>query len=210
MRLAIVPMKPLARAKARLAELFSPEERRRLSLAMLSDVVRAARALDRVWVLCSDDDAARVAESAGAEPRADKTPDGGLNASLDAATADALAEGVDGALVLSADCPAATADDVRALALGRGVVIGPNRTGTGTNALWRMPPDAIGSYFGPRSRQAHESVARSQGVPMAVVARQGIALDVDGPQDVAAAWRYPTLGQATRAALKSLGYPERS
>jgi len=60
MNLCIVPMKPLARAKARLAEVLSPEQRRALSLAMLEDVIGAARALDHVWVLHSDDDAAEV------------------------------------------------------------------------------------------------------------------------------------------------------
>jgi len=64
-------MKPLAQAKARLAPVLSPEERRSLSLAMLTDVVRAAGELDVVWVLNSDDDAAEAARAAGGEPRPD-------------------------------------------------------------------------------------------------------------------------------------------
>src|SRR5688572_27718997 len=82
MRLCIVPMKPLEHAKARLSDVLSPAERRALSLAMLEDVVRAATALDAVWVLNSDDDAAVVAARAGGEPRPDPTPSEGLNASL--------------------------------------------------------------------------------------------------------------------------------
>ena len=209
-RLCIVPMKPLARAKARLADVLSPDERRALSLAMLTDVVRAARTLERVWVLCSDDDAAATAEREGAQARPDPTPDGGLNASLDAATADAVKDGMRALLIVSADCPAATPDDVRAMALGRGVTLAPNRTGTGTNALWRMPPDAMPEcYFGERSRQAHESYARTHGIPFAIVARQRLALDVDSPADLATVFASGA-GDATRAALANLGYPQRA
>lgn len=209
MRFGIVPMKPLADAKARLAEVLSAEERRALSLAMLEDVILALGALDRVWVLNSDDVAADVADRLGAEPRFDPAPGQGLNASLAAATKHALDAGARGVLVLSADCPASTREDVRAIAIGPGVVLGPNLDLTGTNALWRMPPDAIEVHFGPRSRVAHQSVARGAGVPFAIVARQGIALDVDHPRDLDAAWDAPTLGRATRACLEKLGYPSR-
>jgi 2-phospho-L-lactate guanylyltransferase len=210
MRLCIVPMKPLADAKARLSEVLSPEERRALSLAMLEDVVRAGRALDAVWVLNSDADAAETAVRAGAEARPDPAPGQGLNASLMAATKEAIDAGARGVLVLSADCPAASQADVRALALGTGVVLGPNLDLTGTNALWRSPPDAIELHFGPRSRIAHQSIARGAGIPFAIVPRQGVALDVDRPRDLDAAWRAPSLGEATRAMLGKLGYPARS
>lgn len=209
MRLCIVPMKPLAHAKARLSEVLSPEERRALSLAMLADVVRAARALDAVWVLNSDDDAAEVATRAGGESRPDPTPSEGLNASLTHATADAVAAGARGVLVLSADCPAATGEDVRAMAIGAGVTLAPNREASGTNALWRMPPDVIPVQFGPRSRFAHEVRAVTHGIPCAIIPRPGLGLDVDRPRDLDAAWEMPTLGAATRAALTALGYPQR-
>ena len=216
--------------KARLAEVLSPTERRTLSLAMLADVTDAMRALDAVWVLNSDDDAAAVAVAAGAEARPDPAPGQGLNASLAAATRHAIDAGARGVLVLSADCPAASREDVlffvngallaswvphvpgvqTRLALGPGVVLGPNLDLSGTNALWRMPPDAIDVHFGPRSRIVHQSVARGAGIPFAIVARQAVALDVDRPRDLDAAWKAPTLGRATRACLEDLGYPART
>ena len=133
----------------------------------------------------------------------------GLNASLEAATTDAVAEGARGVLVLSADCPAASPEDVRAVALGSGVVLAPDRESTGTNALWRMPPEAIPVFYGPRSRLAHESYARTHGIPFAIVPRPTLALDVDSARDLDDAWSLPTLGAATRAALAALGYPQR-
>jgi 2-phospho-L-lactate guanylyltransferase len=208
MRICIVPMKPLAHAKARLAEVLSPEERRALSLAMLSDVVRAAGALDVVWVLNSDDDAAEAARAAGGEARPDPTPGEGLNVSLDAATSQAIAEGARGVLVLSADCPAATRADVKAIAIGDGVVMAPDRYGTGTNALWRSPPGVIQVSFGGNSRRSHTALAHVHHVPFALQPLPRLALDVDRPADLDAVWALGP-GDATRAALERLGYPSR-
>ena len=208
MKLCIVPMKPLAHAKARLAPVLSPDERRALSLAMLRDVVRAAGALDAVWVLNSDDDAATVARDEGAEPRPDPAPGEGLNASLDKATWMATEEGARGVLVLSADCPAARREDVTAVAIGDGVVMAPDRYGTGTNALWRSPPGAIITSFGGNSRRSHTALAHVHHVPFAVLPLPRLAMDVDRPADLEDVWAVGP-GDATRAALEALGYPSR-
>ena len=202
-------MKPLARAKARLGDVLSPEERRALCLAMLSDVVRAATALEHVWVLNSDDDAAEVAVRAGGEPRPDPTPDEGQNASLNAATALAVKEGFGGILIVSADCAGATEEDVRAMALGRGVTLAPDRYLTGTNALWRMPPECIEVHFGENSREAHEAMAHVNRVPLAIVPRPRLALDVDRPEDLVTVLQLGA-GPATASALAELGYPARA
>src|SRR5437879_4080956 len=162
MRICIVPMKPLAHAKARLAPVLSPDERRSLSLAMLTDVVRAAGELDVVWVLNSDDDAADAARAAGGEPRPDPAPGEGLNASLDAATAQATVEGARGVLVLSADCPAATRADVKAIAMGDGVVMASERYGTGPNAVWTSPSAAVHESLGRNSQPAYRAPAHGQ------------------------------------------------
>jgi 2-phospho-L-lactate guanylyltransferase len=208
MRICLVPMKPLAHAKARLAAVLSPEERRALSLAMLSDVVRAATVLDVVWVLNSDDDAADVARAAGGEPHPDPAPGEGLNPSLDAATMRAIEAGATGVLVLSADCPAVTPADVKAISLGDGVVMTPDRYGAGTNALWRRPPFVIRAAFGGNSRRSHTALAHVNHVPFAVLPLPRIALDVDRPPDLDAVWALGP-GEATRAALERLGYPSR-
>lgn len=207
MRLCIVPMKPLARAKERLADLLDPMQRRTLALAMLDDVVTAAvSVMDDVWVLNSDEEAARVATTAGATAVPDPDPGAGLNPALNAATEAAIDLGATGVLVLAADCPAVRPADVRALALGPGVAIAPDRTGHGTNALWRMPPDAIGCVYGERSRRAHEALAHVRRVPCAVIPLERVAADVDVPRDLDLLVRMGP-GPATSAALESLGYP---
>jgi len=207
-QVCLIPMKPLAGAKARLASVLAPEERRTLSLAMLADVVAAARGFDRIWVLNSDADAADVARSGGAVAVPDPAPGGGLNASVDLATASAMNEGAAGVLVVAADVPAARADDLAAVAAGAGVSLAPDAGGSGTNALWRSPGDTIAAAFGAGSRAAHESLALGSGVPFHIVENARLAADVDTPEGLAAAWNLGA-GEATRRALVEMGLPAR-
>lgn len=201
-RLSLVPAKPLARAKARLGVALPSGDRRRLVLAMLRDVVAAAAPVALVWVVCSDEEARLVARDGGAEPIPDETPDAGLNSSLEAATARAIAAGFDEVLVLASDLPCVAAADVAAMFAEPGVAIAPNRAGTGTNALLRSPPNAIAPAFGDRSREAHERLAREAGFGCRIVVRPGLTLDVDRPEDLALASKIGP-GQATAAAVAS-------
>lgn len=207
MQLCVVPMKPLAKAKGRLAEVLTAAERRDLSLAMLWDVASVAATMDRAWVICSDEEAADVATSCGANAVVDQTPEAGLNSSLEAATRDAVAAGFDGMLIISADCPAVTPEDLRAIALGgRGVAISPDRWTTGTNALWRQPCDIIEANFGRMSRRSHQGLAYASRIPLARVPRDRVALDVDRPRDLDEICKLGA-GPRTTEALRRLGYP---
>ena len=90
----------------------------------------------------------------------------------------------------------------------RGLVIVPDRHGTGTNALVLSPPDAIEPSFGPGSFARHVAAAEAAGVPHRVEEVPGLALDVDTPDDLAelAAALETRRGQApsTRGALRQL------
>ena len=203
MRIVLIPMKPLVGAKERLAPALNPDERRRLSLAMLTDVIAASRGFDRVWVLNSDAEAESAAVAAEVEAVPDPAPGAGLNASLTAATERAIGEGATGVLVVSADLPAVSAADLEELSNKEGLAVAPDRSGTGTNALWRSPGNTIQVAFGTTSLAAHERLAREAGVDIRLVERPGLALDVDVPDDLAAAWK-TTVGPATRRALEEM------
>ena len=208
MRFCLIPMKPLVAAKERLAPALDAGERRQLSLAMLADVVAAARGFDRVWVLQSDEDAAAVATAGGVEPRPDPAPGGGLNASLDAATFAALGEGATAVIVVAADIPAATPADLESVGSGEGVALAPDRLGSGTNVLWRRPGDAIATRFGGASRDAHEAAAAVAGTSFRVVESPRLAADVDTPDALAVVWALGP-GPATRRALEEMGIAAR-
>jgi 2-phospho-L-lactate guanylyltransferase len=122
----------------------------------------------------------------------------------------ALAERYDRVLLVPGDTPLVRPADLAGLLTAApGVVIVPDRHGTGTNALLLAPPDAIEPSFGEGSFARHLEAAEQAGVPHRVEEIRTLALDVDTPDDLAelAAELDVRRGQApsTRGALRQLG-----
>jgi 2-phospho-L-lactate guanylyltransferase len=122
----------------------------------------------------------------------------------------ALAEGFERAVLVPGDTPLVERDDLARLLAPAvpGVVIVPDRHGTGTNALVLTPPDAIAPSFGSGSFARHVALAEAAGVPHRVERASALELDVDTPGDLAelAAQLELRRGQAplTRGALSQL------
>jgi 2-phospho-L-lactate guanylyltransferase len=210
--LAILPVKSFGAAKQRLAESFGAGFRQALAQAMFTDVLRSLRRapeLDEIVVVTSD----RVAESAagghGVRVLADTAQAGQSEAAL-IGIRHALAEGFERAVLVPGDTPLVERDDLARLLAPAvpGVVIVPDRHGTGTNALVLTPPDAIAPSFGPGSFARHVALAEAAGVPHRVERVSALELDVDTPGDLAelAAQLELRRGQAplTRGALSQL------
>jgi 2-phospho-L-lactate/phosphoenolpyruvate guanylyltransferase len=192
----IVPHRGLPAAKSRLAPVLAPEERIALARTLLSGVLRVARqAVDDVVVISPAAPLEPIATEAGARLVVQRGM--GLNAGLDQARGEALADGVELLAVLHGDLPNLSPDDVLALLTAvdgeRGVAIAPDRLGTGTNGLALRPLGIIGFQFGPGSFAAHVAEAEAAGVQPAVVRRPGLAFDLDTPEDLA---RWLELGDA--------------
>ena len=182
----LIPLKPLAVAKQRLAPDLAPVERRRLMISMLEHVCCQALAarVGPVALATSEPAAPLLAERLGV----DVLSDAGLpwNEGLRHALRSAPA-GLRGVLYLAGDLPLATAREIAELVRGKpdpGAVIGRSHDG-GTNALAVWPADAFTPAFGaPASAQRHQQLAELAGLPAQVIDLPGIALDVDTPQDV--------------------------
>jgi 2-phospho-L-lactate guanylyltransferase len=211
---ALVPVKALGSGKSRLVARLERGQIERLTLAMLEDVVgcllRVAD-LERVAVVTPD---ARVGERAtqlGAEAFVRDDP--GLNASLDAASAELARSGAEELLVVLGDVAAALPEDVEALfgslrALGgRGVVLAASADG-GTSALLRAPWDAIPNRFGKHSAAAHRDAALAAGLPYAELPSASLALDLDRVEDAVTLARASSGAGAarTRALLREFGF----
>ncbi len=110
-----------------------------------------------------------------------------LNQALTQATQAAVGRGAEAVLVLPADLPLLTADDIRQLytlgATQPGIVITRSPDG-GTNALLVRPAGAIEFAFGSASFAQHTQLAQSADVPVQVYASPTLALDVDWPEDL--------------------------
>jgi 2-phospho-L-lactate guanylyltransferase len=185
---AIVPVKTLATAKRRLARFLSVAERRALVQAMLDDVLAAllaARHVARVGVISADAAVLAQAAARGADTLIDQHQD--LNAALGQAARHYAAAGAATTLVLHADMPLVTPDEIDQLIAARqappSVVLAPSRDG-GTNALLSCPPLALPLQFGADSLARHVAAARVHGVRLRQLRRPGLELDIDRPDDL--------------------------
>jgi 2-phospho-L-lactate guanylyltransferase len=201
----IIPVKTLRSAKRRLAPVLPDDARTRLVLTMLEDVLAAVAQVEEIGgvaVVTPDGSVAGLADKAAAtvlrESRAS-----GLNAAASRGLAWAVAQGARAALVLPADVPLATPDElsrlVRAAHGARHVRIAPAADGDGTNALLLAPPGALEPAFGAGSFLRHLAQAVAKGLELEVLRLPGLALDIDEPRDLArllarAPQRYAFLG----------------
>lgn len=204
---ALVPIRGLEGAKARLGEALDAEERRALVERLLASTIDAALqapGVIAVAVVSPDPEALGLADRLGAHGIAQGG--GGLNEGLAEARAWAEDAGAGAVLVLPGDLPAVTGAELarviggaRALAgaeatagAGAGgaasalVALVPDRARTGTNALLLVPPLAIPFRFGEGSRAAHADAARAAGATYLEIGG-ALALDLDTPDDLLAA-----------------------
>lgn len=164
--------------------------RQRLAEAMLRDVLVAlmTTTLDEVIVVTAGATVAAAARELGARVISDAEE--GHNAAADIGVQEAMRRDADRALLVPGDCPALDPVEVDEL-LARphdppGVIIVPDRHGTGTNALLITPPDALASSFGPGSCQRHIRLAEEAGIEHEVVEVPSLAIDIDTPDDLEA------------------------
>jgi 2-phospho-L-lactate guanylyltransferase len=187
---AIVPVKPLRRGKSRLAGALSEDERTDLNRSLLQNTLKTLselKEIEEVLVISRDPQALTIARNYGARTvREDGQPE--LNTALKRATVVAQVYATGAVLILPADLPLITGEDVRALIERAGeppvVVIAPDRHGTGTNALLISPSGLIEYDFGENSFQRHCQRAKEAGARLEIVNLPSLGLDLDLPEDL--------------------------
>ena len=183
---AVVPMKPLAESKTRLASALPPARREALSLAMLRSVLRALSRsrMARIIVVGGDCRVRAEAREHGAVWRPDKFGD--LNAALADAFRALRAAGLPAAYV-PADLPMLSGEDVDALleASGDGAALTlcPALDG-GTNAIVVPPSADFEPLLGVGSFRRHMRRARRLGLKARVARIPGFERDLDTVEDL--------------------------
>jgi 2-phospho-L-lactate/phosphoenolpyruvate guanylyltransferase len=181
--IAVLPVKSFGRAKQRLTGGFP--DRPGLAAAMVGDVLDAlARVpeLDQVIVV--------TAQAVSADTRVTIVHDpveAGQSAAAARGIEAAVERGAERVLLVPGDCPSLDPAEVSALlAVDAGVVIVPDRHGTGTNSLLLTPPDVIAPAFGEGSFERHRGLAEAAGASIHVADAGSLELDVDTADDLAA------------------------
>lgn len=188
---AIVPVKPLRKAKSRLAAVISSDERAELGRKMLMHtlgVIARVPGIGKMMVVSRDSSVISLARDFGATTVSERGRPT-LNRALSRATRVALGYGTRAVLVLHSDLPLLQVDEIKAMIALAGkspvVVIAPDHKGTGTNALLCSPPGVIDYHFGENSFEKHQAAAQAAGARVEICRRPGLGQDVDNPSDLA-------------------------
>ncbi|MDJ1132517.1 2-phospho-L-lactate guanylyltransferase [Streptomyces iconiensis] len=199
----VVPLKPLIRAKSRLADAATGTTRPGLALAFAQDTVRAALAcpaVSGVVVVTDDELAAQELAALGARTVPD-APGGGLNAALVHGEATVrAADPLAAVAALNADLPAlrpAELERVLNTAVRFPRAFLPDAAEIGTTLLSALPENPLLPAFGGPSRARHRASGAAEigisGVP-------SVRQDVDTGDDLRAAGELG-LGAFTSALL---------
>ncbi len=188
---AIVPVKPLRLGKSRLAGVISDTERAELNRTFLEqtiDILKQTPSISQTLVISRDPLALAIARELGARTvLEDGNPN--LNSALTRATLLARNYATRGVLVLPADLPLLTKEDLMLffehIHKPPCVVITPDRHENGTNALLMAPGGLIKYDFGNGSFNRHCEHAINAGARLEIVRNKNIELDLDTPDDLA-------------------------
>jgi 2-phospho-L-lactate/phosphoenolpyruvate guanylyltransferase len=217
---AVLPVKRFAHAKQRLGASVADALRRELASAMVADVLAAlaqAEAIERTIIVTSEQTVASAGQEQGAIVVEDAAEDG-QSAAATLGVRRAGEEGFERVLCVPGDCPALDPAELDAMLDTHagdqhhaGVVIVPDRHGTGTNGLLLAPPDAISPSFGPDSCERHRTLALAAGVTCRLEHLPSLLLDIDTGADLdalrARLSAHPAGALRTRAVLEQ---PERT
>jgi FO synthase len=184
---AVVPVRIRGEGKSRLAGVLSPPRRAALVHSMLGRVLAAlgkARHVARIVVVTPDE---HLSLPAGIDVLHDHGT--GLNDAVRLAQTQLASEGATAMLVVAADAPQVTAEEIDRLidrTLEVEVAVVPDRRGEGTNALWLRLPTRLMPQYGSGSAAAHVDAAQRLGLQVARIEVPGLSHDVDIPTDLGA------------------------
>lgn len=198
--LLLIPSRSFETGKRRLAAHLDPVSRRALIRELLDKLVHEAAqwpGLENTVVLSPCREVLAHARAAGAvalsQPPFDHLGEADshtLNAALSLACEQLQRPARGDLLVVSADLPWVSAQDLRDLAAfsregpgPRPVVVATDLAGTGTNALVLPQGVELPFCFGPDSARRHERAAASD-QPVRCVRLPGLAFDLDTPEDL--------------------------
>ena len=139
-----------------------------------------------VLVISRDTKALAIAREMGAKTLQEGAISN-LNPALLRATVVVKSWRADAVLILPADLPFISVEDIKAmirLAEARSVVIATDRERDGTNALLVRPPGAMEYEYGRGSYERHLQHARRAGLPIAQYESERVSLDIDVPSDL--------------------------
>lgn len=187
---AIVPLKPLKRAKSRLSSVLDNDQRATLSQQIFERTLvtlKEVQGIGGILVVSRDTEALSLARRYDVQTVQESgAPE--LNDALTRATEVVRAWNAQGVLIVASDIPLMQTSDIEnMLEMATdppAVVIAPDRRQEGTNALLVRPPGFIPYRFGASSFRKHREEAEAAGAVVRVYQSATLGLDLDVPDDL--------------------------
>ncbi len=188
--LAIVPVKPFSEGKSRLRDCYSLEDLyciNRNGLIRTLKTLKSCSQVEKLLVVCRDEDVLRLARECGAESLLEKAPYS-LNNGLSQALAHVKGCKSGRVLIIPTDLPLLQADDLETLfesqRLEPGITLVPDHYQTGTNAVLLDGITDFRPQFGRHSFQKHTRQAFTLAACVDVKLIKNIQHDLDTSKDL--------------------------
>ena len=190
MKFIIVPFKNYKSAKSRMRKDLSDKETEKIVENMLRHVlteVSKSQMSDASFLITKDEEAISLAKQIGVETIEEKEQ---INesTSVDLATKILIRRGATSVLRIPGDLPLLTYNDIdivfRESIETNSCILVPSKSGKGTNAILRRPPDIIKSCFGEDSLRKHKKEFDRKQVQYKIVKNKNIELDLDCLEDL--------------------------
>jgi len=185
----VIPMKPLVNAKMRLLPMIDDITRQSVALAMFDHVCRVAVEVFNASdckVLGGDTLVQQISQNYGIGFTEDRGHD--LNSSISLALMEAWDADVKGVLVIPADVPMLSANDLNDLLIASDDLTQPVGTMAmadgGTNAMFWPAGVNFPPSFGEHSFSRFKAFTAASGKPLVSVNAAGLVFDVDTVEDL--------------------------
>lgn len=191
---AVIPVKPLRDSKSRLAHILTPDQRAELTSQLLQRTLHAIKESEQIYrtlVISRDPAVLKLARQEGVFTfnEGDRQ---GLNPAVTRAAGVTAARRADSILILPADLPFITAEDIVKFTLPLPAdteqahdlsIICPDLEYEGTNALLLSPPLEFTFQYGVGSFHKHKQETLKRQRRLIIVELPGIQFDVDTEED---------------------------
>ncbi len=185
----IVPLKSIHNGKSRLAGVLSCEDRERLNLSMLTNLLQTLKELDQitgVLIISQDNLVQDLTDSYGFNFLLEQKPYS-LNNAIKTACNECQKMGASEVLILPADLPLINKQSMQIILEKNTeppvVVITPDRRWEGTNSLLINPINGFEFRFGENSFFLHKEIANALDYRVEIISDPGMELDLDLPED---------------------------
>ena len=190
MQFVIVPFKNFLEAKSRMRKTVSYDTTIKIVKIMLEHVlseIKNSKKSDKNFIVTKDKEAVKIAEKFGFDVLLEEKQSG-ESSSVDWASKKLYEMGARSVLRLPADLPLIESRDVdeifeRSNETNSSILV-PSRSGLGTNACLRSPPEIVPSFFGSNSMEKHIAAFEEKGADYSIVKNENIGFDVDSGEDL--------------------------